>query len=341
MIQRKFKYSARYGFYLLNILLIFSSCNQNSPETQRYGAGNTKRGHLDILRYERALFDISPNSVRNGLSSLYPDYKFFLGDSWEDTLNILRIHNYITDPNIRELNRLVDQNYPDMDFLEDPLAEAFGNIMEYYPKTSIPKVFTYVSGLDVENPIIYADSVLAISLDLYMGENEGAYQKAGIPKYICHRLTRNNLLSDCIYAVAATKVKIDESKQSLLDQMLAAGKILYFVDLILPETADEYKIGYETVKLQWCNHNESNIWQFLIGNQMLFSSDPAVVSKMMTDAPFTSGLVNESPGRIGEWIGWQIIRSYAESNPSVRLEDLMNNTDAQSILKASKYKPGK
>ena len=49
---------------------------------------------------------------------------------------------------------------------------------------------------------------------------------------------------------------------------------------------------------------------------------------------------NESPGRIGQWMGWQIVRSFMENNPKVTVQQLIK-MDANSIFEQSKYKPKK
>ena len=93
--------------------------------------------------------------------------------------------------------------------------------------------------------------------------------------------------------------------------------------------------------MQWALKNEGNIWAFLIEQQLLFSADPQGITKLMTDAPFTSGFANNSPGRLGAFTGWQIVRDYMKEADGITLRQLMEDTDAQKILKVSKYKPRK
>ena len=61
----------------------------------------------------------------------------------------------------------------------------------------------------------------------------------------------------------------------------------------------------------------------------------------MTDAPFTAGFAAESPGRLGAFIGWQIVREYMKESDGSTLKQLMENTNSQQILKVSKYKPAR
>jgi hypothetical protein len=292
-----------------------------------------------IKRYEKALFAVDKSHLRQGMALLSKDYSFFLGKNWDDTLNVLRISNFLSDPNIRELYDLTIKKYPDVGFLEDELTDAFTRFRQAYPEK--PIVFTYVSGLDIENPVYYFDTAMAIGLDDFLGSDVVAYQKAGLPKYKINRFTPDNLLPQCMLAVSDNIIRVDEKRNTLLDQMISAGKALYFLDVTIPEVKDEFKIGYNAGQLAWSQNHESDIWAFIIEHQLLFSSDPQGISKMMTDAPFTAGFAPESPGRLGAYMGWQIVRAYMKEAENITLKQLMENTDAQQILKVSGFKPGK
>lgn len=326
---------------LLTGLVFMSACNSGINTKPAGEKKVVRQTEIVVRRYEKSLFNLDPNDLHTGLDRIYPEFRFFLGDDWKDTMNLLRIYNYITDPDIRQLYALDTVRFPDAEFLKTGLLPVFNQLQKYYPDRRLPVVYTYVSGLDVELPVIYADSALAISLDLFLGAGDPVYSKAGIPEYMSKGFSREYILPACVKAISDSIVKVDEDRQALLDYMIAAGKKLYLMDVLLPNVKDIYKIGYTAEKLEWCNQNEGKVWAFLAGNQLLFSSDPKVVGKMMVDAPFTSGLVSESPGRIGEWVGWKIVKAYVKANPSVTLQELMHNVDSQAILQASKYKPRK
>jgi len=332
-------------FIVLSLVLAlsFQACTNKNSEVRMPSQPdvNIAEGKIVIKRYEKALFGLDKRHLRQGMASLHSDYAFFLGSQWQDTMNILRIYNFVSDPNIRELYDLTLHKYPDVAFLENDLTAAFTRFRKSYPEKSVPEVFTYVSGLDIDNPVYYSDTAMAIGLDLFLGSEAVVYPKAGIPKYKTNRFTKEHILPQCMQAVSDNLVRMDEKSNTLLDQMIIAGKALYFLDLTLPEVKDEYKIGYSAEQLEWSRKNESSIWAFIIENQILFSSDPQGVSKMMTDAPFTSGFAVESPGRLGAYMGWQIVRAYMREADDITLKELMEDTDARHILKVSQFKPGR
>jgi len=296
---------------------------------------------IEIKRYEKALFGLDKNHLKQGIATLYPEFSFFLGNQWQDTMNILRIYNFVNDPNIKELYDLTLKKYPDVSMLENGLTNAFGRYREDYPEKPVPKVYTYVSGLDIENPVYFYDTAMAIGLDIFLGDDVVAYEKAGLPKYKIKNFTPDHILPRCMLAVSDNLIRVDEKNNTLLDRMIMAGKALYFLDVTLPTVKDEIKIGYSSSQLDWSRNNESNIWAFIIEHQLLFSSDPQGISKLMTDAPFTSGFAAQSPGRLGEYMGWMIVRAYMKEADNVTLKQLMEDTDTKNILKVSAFKPGR
>ncbi len=335
----------RANFIFLSFIIVFAfeSCKNKTREVVMPTQPEVRvpDGKIIIKRYEKALFSLDKKHLRQGMASLYPGYAYFLGNQWSDTMNILRIYNFLNDPNIKELYDLTMKKYPDLSFLEKGLTNAFNRFRQAYPEKPVPHVFTYVSGLDIDNPVYYSDTAMAIGLDIFLGKDVLAYTKAGIPKYKSERFMPEYILAQCMLAVSDNLVKVDEKRNTLLDQMIMAGKALYFLDVTLPDVKDEFKIGYTPAQLEWSRDNESNIWAFIIEHQLLFSSDPQGVTKLMTDAPFTAGFAAESPGRLGAYMGWQIVRTYMKEADNVTLKQLMEDTDAQKILKISRFKPGK
>lgn len=102
-------------------------------------------------------------------------------------------------------------------------------------------------------------------------------------------------------------------------------------------------MGYMPEQIKWCEENEAYIWRYFIENEMLYSDDPKLRTRFMTPAPFSKFFLeidNDSPGRIGAWIGWQMVRAYMKNNSEVSLADLFK-TDAKEIFEKSKYKPKK
>ncbi|MDP6908230.1 MAG: gliding motility lipoprotein GldB, partial [Flavobacteriales bacterium] len=81
------------------------------------------------------------------------------------------------------------------------------------------------------------------------------------------------------------------------------------------------------------------IWAHLVDNELLYTTDKMLVNKWVNQAPFIAGIPKQSPGRLGQWVGWQIVRNYMKESPEVTIQNLMDNQNAQEIFTRSKYKP--
>ncbi len=326
---------------LILAILFLTACHQEKglyipqPET------SVKPEPVKILRYDSALFSVDPANLRGELSQIAGKYYFFLGPDWSDTINLMNLQQFITDPNIRKLYTLEQKKYSDLSTLKNDLSDVIARYRSYFPGMPQPVVYSYISGLNIEMPVLFTDSAMAIGLDMFLGNDQVIYREGGIPEYKISRMTRTHLLPECMEAVATTLIMTESDDQTLLNQMINAGKVLYFLDAMFPGMADHIKIGYSAEQLEWCRANEENIWKFLIGNQLLFNTEPAAASKLLADGPFTSGFAQESPGRIGAWVGWQIVRAYADNNRKLSLKQIMEATGSQKILEASEYKPGR
>ena len=110
----------------------------------------------------------------------------------------------------------------------------------------------------------------------------------------------------------------------------------------LPDSERAELIGYDKEQYEWAAISESDIWKYFIQNEMLYSNDPVLSDRFITEAPFSKFYLEvdkDSPGRIGVWFGWQIVNSFVKNN-DIGLQDLIV-TDNEEIFKKSKYKPKK
>lgn len=326
---------------LLTTFLLATSCNQTgqnrSGETTVSDKSASISEKTDILRYEVALFSLKPQSFARDLEKIAPDFRVFLGNNYNTPEAIAQLQAFVNDPQNRRTYQDCMHQYPELEWLSAGLNEALNNYTAGFPGATIPQVYTYVSGFDFQYPVKYADSTLIIALDMYLGSDYQDYRTMGIPLYVSQRLTRNHILPDCMKELAYPHLEKPRT-QTLLDAMIEEGRVLYFAEALLPETAKEFIIGYSPAQLKWCYENESNLWSFLIENELLYSTDAQAMSMFMTDGPFTSSFSQESPARTGAWLGWEIVRNYAKKNGK-SLPEILKNANAQEILEKSGYKP--
>jgi hypothetical protein len=152
-------------------------------------------------------------------------------------------------------------------------------------------------------------------------------------------MSKENLVIGALTGWVSTEFEQPESNANLLTEMVHQGKILYLLDALMPKTAKPLKVSYTTQQFNWCKANETQIWFYVIDNELLYTKKTSDVIKFMGESPFIQGFPEGSPGRVGHWIGWQIVAAYMEKNPNITIAQLMQETNAQKILNKSKYKP--
>ena len=84
---------------------------------------------------------------------------------------------------------------------------------------------------------------------------------------------------------------------------------------------------------------ENLIWSRLVEDQVLYATSHLVKQRYIGERPKTTEVGEQCPGRIGMWVGWQIVKKYMETHPNVKLQQLMNMRNASQLFKDSGYKP--
>jgi len=267
---------------------------------------------------------------------------FYQAGSINDTAYYQVLRDMFKGQAYHDLKHDVDSIYPDMDKQNAELTDAFRRIKYYYPQQKLPRVYSYFSGFEAQTSI--GDGYYAIGLDLFLGANSRFYPALtkAYPHYLSRNFTPDNITPRVVEGVVRENMfPENDDNKSLLAKMIYNGKIMYFMDQVLPDVPDSTKIGYTDAQLKWCNSFESNIWGYFLDENLLYETDYPKIQKYLTVAPFTPGLgdKNDSAPKLGIWTGWQIVRKYMDKHPEVTLQQLMADNDDQKILNDSKYHP--
>ncbi|MBD1261859.1 gliding motility lipoprotein GldB [Maribacter polysiphoniae] len=315
------------SFYLLVLLtfVVMGCKNEDKIEAE------VKKIPLvvQVSRFDNEFAKATPSDIPK-LRKEYP-YFFPAPDSvWvaklQDSLQI-------------ELRGEVMDEFSDFENEVADIELLFKYIKYYFPKYSAPKIITVTNDVDHENRIILTDTLLLVGLDNYLGADHRYY--TGIQKYIAAGMDRKYIVSDIANAYAQ-KIVPRLQGRTFLDRMIYYGKILYLKDKIMPFQTDGQKINYSEDELAWAMANEEPMWRHFIERELLYSTDNKLTLRFLDPAPFSKfglELDNESPGRLGRYVGWRIVRSFMNKN-EVSLQQLMN-LPAEDIFKKSNYKPNK
>lgn len=317
--------------YVISLVLLFFffSCDTKNKNEKAVEAIPLD---VQVIRFDKIFFETAPKD----LPKVKKEFPFFFPEGNDDSVWLEKMQN----PLWRELYTEVQNKFSDFNPYKKQLVDVLKRIKYNFPKVQVPKkVYTIISEMDYNNKVIYADSLMIISLEMYLGKEHKFYQ---FPNYIKQNFEPRQLLPDVVESFARRQA-MPARENNFLSAMIYAGKSLYLKDVLLDEEyTDEEKMGYTLEQLKWCEENEDYIWRYFIEGQLLYSDDQKLIPRFVSPAPFSKFYLeidNESPGRVGAWIGWQIVRSYMKNN-EVSLPQLMK-TPAKEIFEKSNYKPKK
>ncbi|WP_231717483.1 gliding motility lipoprotein GldB [Hymenobacter sp. DG25A] len=248
-----------------------------------------------------------------------------------------RLTQLATNEGLQKLGRETEAAFKDTAALQRQLHQAFQHVRFYFPDFRVPPVKTFVSGLSQD--VFVNDSLLVLGLDFFVGPK--ASYRPNVPEYIVRRYTPEHLLPTVMLAVSSKYNRKQLTNQTMLAEMVQFGKALYFAEKMLPCTPDSLLIGYTAKEIEGVQYNEGKVWGHFIEKNLLYNTTPFVIQKYVGERPDVPEIDKTAPGRIGAWVGWQIVRKYMAENPKVTLPQLMANRDAQQILNQSRYRPQK
>ena len=330
-------------FYVLIAAAFLSACKRNPLKVDISGIEE----EIEIVRFEQELFKLPLKDTMEELSTLRSQYPgFFDLFTWkvigiggiEEEYFPEIMSEFLTDTMIMKARSMADQKFSDFEKIEKDLTEAFKYYKYHFPEKELPTIYTMISGFN--QSVVTAENIIGISLDKYLGSDCSYYRMlSNVPSYKLPNMNSLKMISDVVYAWGLTEFEQAGAATTVLDNIIYQGKLMYFIDALLPEMHDTLKIGYTGKQLNWCIDNEPQMWNYLVEHKMLYSNKRMDILRYINDGPYTTSFPVESPPRTGIWIGWQIVREYMKKHKETTLVQLMGNNDYQQILNDSGYYP--
>lgn len=329
--------------YLLLPLLLLTACHK----TETYFPKDMTPVTINIIRFDSALIQMDTTRMNESIKVLYdtyPDmmYQFvenLLGYSTTDTTTLCHVlPTFLSDTNMHfaYINTIEQQTFTDTKPLEQTLSKAFTRIHFLCPDWPIPNLYMFVSGFNCS--LFYTDEIIGIGADMYLG-SEFPYYNHVAYDYQLPYMDDQYIAADVIVCYLSNNIAYRSSKNRLIDHMIHQGKILFIAQQLLPMEPNYRIIDYTPEQWTWCHKNERRIWNTIMDNRDLYQSDSRVISSYINEGPFTAQVTQSSPGRLGCWVGWQIVNAYMTNHKNITLTELIKENNAEIILQQSLYKP--
>jgi|LakMenEpi03Aug12_release.lakeMendotaPanAssembly.Ray.scaffolds.fasta_scaffold00171_64 hypothetical protein len=324
------------------ILFSLFGCNQGKK------IPNVSSIKIDLVteRFETSFFKLDTFQLDASLNQLNQQYPGFAKDFLFNILGTTPaavykdvpafIHSYQTIySSTRSNNAQFNASVAD-------IKKGFQYVHYYFPQYILPKkCISFIGPINSFGTIITTDAI-AIGLQLFLGKNHPLYTseqgQSMYPAFISRRFEPDYIPVNAMKSIIDDMYPNKSIGKPLIEQMVESGKRLYLLDLFLPHIADTLKTGYTQIQLDACFKSEQNIWSMFIQNELLFQSDPQFTRDYINDGPTTQTLGEGSPGNIGQFVGWQIVKKWMNKNKLATLKDLMEK-DPGKLFAESKYKP--
>lgn len=352
----KYKFMVQKYFYnshwVLNIcyfsmLFFLNACNTSN--NKKVDVSKVIQYYHSIPYYQE-VFAIDSNHIEKGVNRLgekYPDFSsiyfnnltgYRMNGNYE--LFLKSMHHFLTYKDYLNLYDTVQKVFPDTKKTDEQLSLLFKHIQYYFPDEKWGTVYYFISGLNRYSAVT-VDTSIGVGLDMFLGKDYPYYASIGLANYETEHCIPEYIPVLVSKVIFENRWEMNPEGKKLLDLMIYAGLEMTFLEYTLPEHSDDELIGYSKAQLKWCQENEKMIWSYFKKNELLYSTELQKVIRYVMDGPNSTGMPPESPGNIGTWVGWQIVRSYLKEHPDIKWNEILvqKNRDNQIFLSQSNYKP--
>jgi len=244
-----------------------------------------------------------------------------------------RYLTYKQDTFIRKLEKEISEKFPNTEKFSSSITQGFNYLKTHLPKAKTPNSVVYMNSLFASNAFSSKED-LGIGLDRYLGVNsQSIKQLPAEPFYnwVKDGMDEKFLERDAMASWVMTHV-VPEERGNLAQHIIHWGKILYLTEAAYPKVDKSIILRYNETDFKWAEENEAFFWKYLIDEEMLFKMDEQLISNMIADGPFTPGLPEKAPDRLGQYLGWRMVKNFMESTET-SFENLLK-TEYNEILQS-------
>lgn len=297
---------------------------------------------LDFSQLQDSLLDVPSKQKLVEFLTRYPvirDEVFKRAAYQDDSAFINALYAKFNNPHLDTLAAETKRVFGDLSVLKREFEGAFANLKYYYPDFTPPRIQTIISGLDTD--LVVSDTLIIVGLDYYLGR--GAKYRPKEYDYLLRKYDPNDIVPSCIllFGISPRFNRSDLNDRTALAEMIAYGKSFYFAKRMLPCVPDSVLISYTPEEIEGSRKNEDLIWKRFVESQVLYSTNHKVKQDYLGERPKTIQVGEKCPGRIGQWVGWQIVNRYAEKFPDKTLPEIMRDDKAERLFISSSYKPAR
>lgn len=237
-----------------------------------------------------------------------------------------RVKLFVNDSYVVELEKEIEKTFPskELGLVSSEVKEGFKRLKYHFPDQQLPKSVVYMNTLYASN-VFCTEKEIGVGLERYLGADSKSIK--ALPEHEFYSWIKDAMdkkfLTRDVFAGWVSTHFMEEPKGTLIEQMIYWGKIIYITEAALPNIDKNLIMRYEPEDLVWAKDNELAFWEYLVNEKLLFKTEELNIINMLKEGPFTPGLPEKGPDRLGQYLGWQMVKQYVEGK-GIPLKDLID-----------------
>ena len=322
---------------LLLVILVAVGCNRNPLDVD---ASNVKLKigfiNMDSILFHSNSADLitAHQEFKKSVPEIYDyelGYCLHIGDV-DDTAFVNSMQLFYADPYIARLEKRIQEKFPSLENQKNEIKSGFKHLKFHIPSGKIPEQVVFMNSFFASNAFS-TEKQIGIGLERYLGKQTDVIQELPPDQFyewIRDGMDAEFLTRDALCSWIMTHY-VDEVDGNLTENIIRWGKILYLTQAAFPDASEAWIMRYSEEKYQWAIDNEYEIWKYLADQKMLFKIDDRNKMNLLNEGPYTVGLPEKGPDRLGQFIGFRMLQKYMEIK-KVSVEQLIQTPYTEILV---------
>jgi hypothetical protein len=313
-------------FTTVLILTILESCSTD-PYKVDTSKVNLKLEFINLdsivnFSNKQKLISSKTELIRNHREILDFSFGYCLGIPLQpDSAFLRKVNEFKSDAYIKRLEKTISKFQKEV--FKTEITDGFKRLKYHFPDREVPNSIFFINSL-FSASVFCTEKEVAIGLDRYLGANARVIKELPSQQFyewIKVGMEPRYLTRDVLAAWLMTNY-LEETNENYAAEMIRWGKILFLCKVLLPEEKEEIVLRYTAAQLEWANASEKAVWSYLVDKELLFKTDEETRINLLKEGPYSIGLPKESPDRIGQFMGYKIVKQFMEEE-EISLEKLV------------------
>ncbi len=305
---------------IFSFVLLIVSCKNNALEINTEKVDFT----LNSMNFSSEFLTKNVLDIQklNAYKKNYPEvFSYHFGYCYGTGITVDSVSNnklelFYRSDYIQKVQKRCNEKFPDVTTQNKQIEEGFKHLKAHLPASKFPKNLLYINS-NFASSAFCTKNEIVIGLERYLGAKTDVIQELPPSQFydwIKEAMDSRYLERDAVCAWIITHIISPSEDQTNIEAIIEWGKIIYLTEAAFPTMEKSKIIRYSEKNYNWAIANEKNFWDFIVKQNLLFTKSQEDQRNLLAEGPFTAGLPQKAPDRLGQFLGWRIIQSYMEQN---------------------------